>query len=253
MEKGSHTKLKDLRGSSFRLHVLRSFLVGRKFQIENVVHLFKSATIGCRLLNACRHTLVSFMLFAWCPLLVLRWPLAQKPSMSRRVNCLWNRIAVRPFAHLWQKWVRNYSFPCRRPRPLSNSNLRKLQRLHAFTSTNVHFMWRLVTLWVHDSQDTSFNSFFIAQLNSEVGRDIGHEKVIMQHRAAVMEGLGRDQGNWKPWTFHAPLVMGKCIIEVQQTFILKQILQFIIRLRCVSLKNIAKGTTDPRVEFCLPK
>ena len=42
--------------------------------------------------------------------------------------------------------------------------------------------------------------FFITQLNSEikVGRDIGHEKVIMQHRAAVMEGLGRDQGNWKP-------------------------------------------------------
>ena len=42
--------------------------------------------------------------------------------------------------------------------------------------------------------------FFVTQLNSEikVGRDIGHEKVIMQHRAAVMEGLGRDQGNWKP-------------------------------------------------------
>ena len=108
-----------------------------------------------------------------------------------------------------------------------------------FTSTSVHFMWRLFTLWVHDSQDTSFNCFFITQLNSEikVGRDIGHEKVIMQHRAAVMEGLGRDQGNWKPWTFHAPLVMGKCIIEVQQTFILKHILQFIIRLRCVSLRT----------------
>ena len=42
--------------------------------------------------------------------------------------------------------------------------------------------------------------FFTTQLNSEikVGGDIGHEKVIMQHRAAVMEGLGRDQGNSKP-------------------------------------------------------
>ena len=42
--------------------------------------------------------------------------------------------------------------------------------------------------------------FFTTQLNSDikVGGDIGHEKVIMQHRAAVMEGLGRDQGNWKP-------------------------------------------------------
>ena len=100
MEKGSHTKLKDLRGSSFRLHVLRTFLVGRKVQIENVVHLFKSVTIECQLLNACRHTFVSFMLFAWCPLLVLRWPLAQKPSMSRRVNCLWNRIAVRTICSL---------------------------------------------------------------------------------------------------------------------------------------------------------
>ena len=100
MEKGSHTKLKDLRGSSFRLHVLRAFLEGRKFQIENVVHLFKSATIECRLLNVCRHTLVSFMLFAWCPLLVLRWPLTQKPSMTRRVSCLWNRIAVRTICSL---------------------------------------------------------------------------------------------------------------------------------------------------------
>ena len=78
--------------------------------------------------------------------------------------------------------------------------------------------------------------FFTTQLNSEikVGRDIGHEKVIMQHRAAVMEGLGREQGNWKPRTFHAPLVLGKCIIEVQQMLILKYVLQFIIRLRCIS-------------------
>ena len=195
MEKGSHTKLKDLRDSSFRLHVLRTFLVGRKFQIENVVHLFKSATIGCQLLNACRHTLVSFMLFALCPLLVLRWPLAQKPSISRRENRLWYRIAVRPFAHLWQKWVRNYSFPCRRPRPLSNSNLRKLQRLHqhkcSFHVETCHTM----SAW--QSRHKFQHFFFVTQLNSEikVGRDIGHEKVIMQHRAAVMEGLGRDQGN----------------------------------------------------------
>ena len=156
MEKGSHTKLKDLRGSSFRLHVLRTFLVGRKFQIENVVHLFKSATIGCRLLNACRHTLVSFMLFAWCPLLVLRWPLAQKPSMSRRVNCLWNRIADhlltydRSGSEIIPFLVGGLD---RCPTPTWGS-------YKGFNSTNVHFMWRLVTLWVHDSQDTSFNSFF---------------------------------------------------------------------------------------------
>ena len=100
MEKGSHTKLKDLRGSSFRLHVSRAFLRGRKFRTENVLHLFKNATIECWLLNACRHTLVSCMLFAWRPLLVLRWPLVQKLSMSGRVNCLWNRIAVRTICSL---------------------------------------------------------------------------------------------------------------------------------------------------------
>ena len=108
-----------------------------------------------------------------------------------------------------------------------------------FTSTNVDFRWWLFlfTLWVLMAVKTQVPTvFFTTQLNSEikVGRDIGHEKVIMQHRAAVMEGLGRDQGNSKPWTFHAPLVLGKCIIEVQQTFILKYVLQFIIRLRCIS-------------------
>ena len=176
------------------------------------------------------------MLFAWCPLLVLRWPLVQKQSMSRRVNCLWNRIAVRSLDHLLTYDRSGSEIIPFLVGGLDHCSTPTWGSYKGFTSTNVDFMCRLFTLWVHDSQDTSFNSFFITRLNGEikVGRDIGHENVIMQHRAAVMEGLGRDQGNWKPWTFHAPLVMGKCIIEVQQTFILKYVLHFIIRLRCIS-------------------